>query len=195
MILGLQELHPHPVNQRLIRPRAWNSELPIWYSSLVLHRSSVLPGLAMTLLPGGSTIISLPYNHPLTFTSGKPRHEEKHLAHNYEDGKWYVWKLNLSGGLVAQGELLPPKHTANLRGFSVPKVAMDSDLKLPGRSNGNERKEGKKTNARQKQNKTQKRVMGKKCRLANTKETEAKGTSRYSAQRKSALNLLNTRVR
>lgn len=162
MILGLQELHPHPVNQRRIRPRAWNSELPIWYSSLELHRSSVLPGLAMTLLPGRSTIISLPYNHPLTFTSGKPRHAEKHLAHNYEDGKWYVWKLNLSGGLVAQGELLPPKHTANLRGFSVPKVAMDSYLKLPGRSTGNERKEGKKTNARQKQNKTQQRVMGKK---------------------------------
>lgn len=64
--------------------------------------------------------------------------------------------------MVAQGELLPPKHTANLRDFSVPEVAMDSYLKLPGRSNGNERKEEKETNTRQKQNKTQKIVMGKK---------------------------------
>lgn len=47
-------------------------------------------------------------------------------------------------GLPAEGELLPPKHTANLRGFSLPGVSMHTYLKLPGGSTGNER-EGKKT--------------------------------------------------
>lgn len=80
-------------------------------------------------------------------------------------------------GLPAEGGLLPLKHTANLRGFSVPEVSRHTYLKLPGGSSG-EREENKQTKTKPKKTENS---GGERIPVGKHQGNQAKGSSRFSA--------------
>lgn len=174
MTPGLWELNHHPVTQSRLRPKpgCLNSQCGtiVCYLTVVEivdfvprfgngHTAEMTASpclLIPSLLPGGRTVILLPRNHPPTFTGGRYAETWEDLScKRLWDQEMICLEINLLGHLPTEGELLPPKRTTNLRGFSLWHVY----LKLPGGSNRNEWK-GKGTKTPTPKQKPQKIVMG-----------------------------------